>query len=128
MWRAHRHDDAQPSQQLASHTPVAPPPAPLPAPPPPAVVAPAGDVSADLAAEPARVSADAKAAAAALLATARTEAASWPDDRKQAFEAKVSELSAAADAAADGRPKQRAYRDLIRYLQHAAIRDEVALR
>jgi hypothetical protein len=130
MWRAHRHDEApQPQQPLAQQTPVTPPPAPVAAPPPaPAVVAPAGDVSADLAAEPARVSADAKAAAAALLATARTEAASWPDDRKQAFEARVSELSAAADAAADGRPKQRAYRDLIRYLQHAAIREEVALR
>jgi len=131
-WRAHRHEEtAAPSlaQQTPAtqHTPVAPPP-PAPAPPPAPVVAPAGDVSADLAAEPARISGDSAQAATALLATARAEIAAWPADRKQAFEARLSELTAAADAAAEGRPKQRAYRDLIRYLQNAAIREEVALR
>jgi hypothetical protein len=126
VWHAHRHEEA-PAPTLAQQTHVAPVP-PAPAPPPPAVVAPAGDVSADLAAEPARISGDAAQAATALLATARGEIAAWPADRKQAFEARVSELQAAADAAADGRPKKRAYRDLIRYLQAAAIGEEVALR
>lgn len=126
-WRAHRHEEVAPQPTLAQQD-LAPVPPPAPAPPPAPVVAPAGDVSADLAAEPARISGDAAQAAAALLETARAETASWPADRKQAFEARVTELQAAADAAADGRPKKRAYRDLIRYLQQAAIREEVALR
>jgi anti-sigma factor RsiW len=127
VWRAHRHDEAAPPQQLAQQT-HAPSPAPAPAPPPAPVVAPAGDVSADLAAEPARISGDSAQAATALLATARAEIASWPADRKQAFETRVTELTTAAAAAADGRPKKRAYRDLIRYLQAASIGEEVALR
>ena len=126
VWHAHHREEA-PAPSVAQQTPIAPPP-PAPAPPPPQVVAPAGDVSADLAAEPARISGDSAQAATALLATARAEIAGWPADRKAAFEARVTELQAAADAAADGRPKKRAYRDLLRYLQAAAIGEEVALR
>ncbi len=126
-WRAHHHAEVQ-APAVAKQDLVAPAPRPAPAPPPVPVVAPAGDVSADIAAEPSRISGDCAEAAAQLLATARAETASWPVDRKQAFETRVTELQTAAEAAADGRPKKRAYRDLIRYLQTAAIREEVALR
>jgi len=127
VWRAHRHDEAVQAPIAERDVVAPPPPAPAP-PPPPVVVAPDGDVSAELAAEPARDTADVAQAAAKLLADARGEAAGWPADRKQVFEAHVAELQAAADAAAVGRPRQHAYRALIRYLQRAAIREEVALR
>jgi hypothetical protein len=117
--------------------PVAPPPAPVAeehvviapsvAPPPP-VVNDTGDVTADLAAQPARQSDDYAHAAAELTKLADDARASWSDDQKHTFDARVATLRTAIDHAAEGRPRQQAYRSLIRYLQGAVVRDEVALR
>ena len=121
VWRARPHHEPVP--ETAMHEPVTAPPAPAPA---PHVEAP--DVSAELAAAPARMSGDYAQAASELLASAKAESAQWSDDQKKAFDGTVAELQASVDAAAEGRPRQKAYRALIRYLQGAAIRDEVALR
>ena len=43
------------------------------------------------------------------------------------FDARVVELRGTIAAAAEGRPRQRAWRELIRYLQGAVVRDEIAL-
>ena len=126
VWRAHHHAEQQPAQVAHQETVVTPPPAP--APPVPAPSRPESDVSDDLAASAARVTDEYAQAAKELLKTARDEAAQWPADRQQTFYTRVAELQAAVDAATEGHPRQRAYRDMIRYLQRAAIRDEVALR
>jgi len=115
--RAHRHhEDATPVATTAPHVAPAPP------------VPEAADVTAQIAAAPAKQSGDYAQAAQELLAAARTESAAWTDDQKQAFDAKVGELQAAIDGAGEGRERHQAYRAMIRYLQGAAIRDEVALR
>jgi hypothetical protein len=84
-------------------------------------------VSSELAAAPARETGDYAAAAAELLALAHDARDHWSDDRKQRFDARIVELRRQVDGAAEGRPRQHAYRALIRYLQGAAIRDDVAL-
>jgi len=129
----HRHESPTPSSnpnpnitvtrdQLATTAPHETP-APV------APLAPAeADVTAQIAAAPAKQSDDYAKATTELLAAARTESASWTDDQKQAFDAKVGELQAAIDGSAEGRARHKAYRAMIRYLQGAAIRDEVALR
>lgn len=85
------------------------------------------DVTADLAGEAARVTETYADAAEELLALADEARPQWPADRKDAFDHKVAELRDAVATAADGRPKQRAWRGLIRYLQGAVVRDEIAL-
>jgi hypothetical protein len=124
VWRAHRHAEQAPAQVAHQETVVTPPPAPPPPVPPPSTE----DVSDDLAASPARVTDEYAQTAKELLKTARDEAARWSEDRQQTFYTHVAELQAAVDAAAEGHPRQRAYRAMIRYLQRAAIREEVALR
>jgi hypothetical protein len=125
VWRAHRHDEAQQQAPIAQRdTVVTPPPAPPVPPPVPA----SQDVSDDLAASAQRVTDDYASTAKELLKTARDEAALWSADRQQAFYTRVAELQAAVDVAADGHPRQKAYRAMIRYLQRAAVREEVALR
>lgn len=118
--RSHRHhEEATPVATTVPHiapAPVAPP------------ALEAADVTAQIAAAPAKQSDDYAQAAKELLAAARTESASWTGDQKQAFDGKVGELQAAIDGAAEGRDRHKAYRAMIRYLQGAAIRDEVALR
>jgi hypothetical protein len=123
VWRAHRHGEQVPVQVAHQETVVTPPPAP-----PPPVPASSEDVSDDLAASAARVTDEYAQTANELLKTARDQAARWSEDRQQTFYTHVAELQAAVDAAADGHPRQRAYRAMIRYLQRAAIREEVALR
>jgi hypothetical protein len=124
VWRAHRHADQAPAQVAHQETVATPPPAP-----PTPVPAPSSeDVSDDLAASAARVTDEYAQTAKELLKTARDEAAQWSADRQQTFYTHVAELQAAVDAAAEGHPRQRAYRDMIRYLQRAAVREEVALR
>lgn len=128
VWRAHRHEEPAAPIAHVDHV-VVPAPAPAtvaPAPPPPPGST--DDVTDDLAASQARLTAEYAAAAKGLLTTARDEVQRWPGDRQQAFYGKVAELQAAVDAAADGHPRQRAYRTMIRYLQRAAIGEEVALR
>jgi anti-sigma factor RsiW len=84
------------------------------------------DVTAELAAAPARETQSYAEAAAELLRLAGDARASWSDERKAAFDARVAELRGAIDHASEEHPRQQAYRALIRYLQGAAIRDEVA--
>lgn len=124
VWRAHRHEEPAPSPIAQQDTVVTPPPAP-PAPPPAKA---SEDVTDDLAASQARLTDDYASTAKQLLKTARDEAALWPADRQQAFYTRVAELQGAVDAAADGHPRQKAYRAMIRYLQRAAVREELALR
>ena len=122
VWRSHHHP--RPHEDITIATTV-----PHEAPAPVAPAAPeAADVTQQIAAAPAKTSDDYAQAAKELLAAARTESAAWTDDQKQAFDAKVGELQAAIDGAAEGRARHTAYRAMIRYLQGAAIRDEVALR
>jgi hypothetical protein len=125
VWRAHRRDELAPAPVAQQDVVVKVPPAP----PAPAPAPPGGDdVTDDLAASAARVTDDYATAAKELLETARAEAAQWPADRQQAFAERVAELQAAVDAATEGHPRQRAYRAMIRYLQRAAVHEEVALR
>ena len=128
-WRTQRGSD---DASASDNTIAAPAPAPDPAPaPPPASdrVAPPsdGDITADLAAEPARQTETYGDAAEDLLALATEARMTWSVDQQTAFDARVSELRGQIDRAPDGRPKQKAWRELIRYLQGALVRDEIAL-
>ena len=99
-----------------------------PAPPPSTTVQPpiAGDVTQEIADDTARTTATYKQAADELAGLARAARAQWPDDRKLAFDGKLAGFERELAAAADGRPRQKVYRAMIRYLQGVAIRDEVA--
>lgn len=91
---------------------------------------PAGtDVTADLAAEPARVSGCYGQLATELLAQAAEARGTWTDDQRASFDAQIAALKQAVDAtpADDGRARQRALRALNRYLQNVLTRDQVAL-
>ena len=122
-WRTHR---APVDAPIATKDPVI-----VPSPSEPKHVdpptSPAGDITADLAAEKARVTASYGDAAEELLALAGEARAQWTAEQKTAFDAKVAELRGLIDRAPAGREQQRAWRDLIKYLQGAAIRDDVAL-
>ncbi len=114
------HDEhvvIQPQPQV----PTTPPPAPAQEPE-------AADVTADLAAAPARETTSLADSAAQLMKLAEDERATWSDDQKREFDAHVAELRAKIDHAAEGRPRQQAYRALAKYLQGAAVRDQVAAR
>ena len=124
MWRSHHDEVAQNSVPVPVPMPV-PAPAPTSSPPSPAISSP--DVSADLAAAPARQTQDYAAAVAELMPLAQDARARWTEERKHTFDARVAELRKQIDGAAEGRPRQHAYRALIRYLQNAAVRDEIAL-
>jgi len=128
-WRAHRAPADDPSP---SPSPVATLLAPVPATPavPARGVTPAAgtdDVTADLTHDPERASTSYAQAADELVALATEARAQWSDERKVAFDTKLVELRATVDHVAEGRPRQRAWRELIRYLQGAVIRDEIAL-
>jgi hypothetical protein len=125
-WRTHR---APADEALATKDPVI---APAPAEPkkhvePPAPTSPAGDITADLAGEKARITASYGDAAEELLALAGEARAQWTVDQKDAFDAKVAELHGLIDRAPAGREQQRAWRDLIKYLRGAVVRDDVTL-
>jgi hypothetical protein len=125
VWKS-RHGDVvakAPPPPAAQHAEQPAPPAP---PPPAAAQQEEPDVTAELAAAPKRATQSYADSAAELLRLAGDARASWSDDRKQVFDARIAELRAQIDRAAEGRPRQQAYRSLIRYLQSAAIRDEVA--
>jgi len=118
-------------EPIASVTPPsipAEPPAPVP--PPAAQTRDAGaneDVSAELAAAPARVTDDYAQTVRELLAIANEATADWPVEQKRELDARIAALQKKAALATDERPRQDAYRKLIRVLQHAAIDDDVAL-
>ena len=125
VMKSHREDPAPAVSPPVAIAPVEIKPSVQVQPPP---VIDSGDVTADLAAQPARETATYAQSAADLLKAAQEIRASWPDDKKHEFDAHVAKLQTAVDGAAEGRARQAAYRALIRYLQGAAIRDEVALR
>jgi hypothetical protein len=87
----------------------------------------AGDVTADLLAEPARITASYDQVIEELMNLATSARAGWTDERKAAFDARAAALRAGITRAAPGRPQQRAQRALIRALQGAVVRDDVVL-
>lgn len=119
VWRSQREGDAPvpPTAPEIARTAV---PAPIE---PPSTT---GDVTDDLAAEATRVTDSYADAAEELLALANEERARWTPEQRDTFDAHVADLRQTIESAADGRPKQKAWRGLIRYLQNAAVRDEVA--
>jgi hypothetical protein len=85
------------------------------------------DVTADLARDASRRDDSLRDSAADLERQLADVRATWPDDRKREFDAHLAELHRAVDAAHDVRPHHTALRAMIRYLQNALVRDEVAL-
>ena len=127
-WRTHRADEMP---QVADNRPTPPVISPTfkAASQAPASAAPASadDVTADLAADAARLT-DSYALTAKELRTLAAEARGrWSADRQAEYDAKLVELDAAIAQAAPGRAQQRAWRALIRYVQGAVVRDDVAL-
>lgn len=88
---------------------------------------PAGDVTTDLQGEAARVTASYGDAAEDLLALANEARGQWSTAQKDAFDLRVAELRGVVDRSAEGRLKQKAWRELIVFLQRAVVRDEIAL-
>jgi len=90
--------------------------------------APAGtDVTVDLAGEAARVTACYAQTAAELMTLARETRGTWTDEQRASFDVQVADLQKAVERAEDGRPRQRAWRAMNRYLQTTLTRDQVAL-
>ncbi len=83
------------------------------------------DVTADLASEAARVTATYADAAEELLALAGEASGQWTTEQKDAFDAHVVKLRGVVASVGEGRPRQRAWRELIRYLQGAVVRDDI---
>lgn len=96
-------------------------------PPVPPVVDDDRDVTQALASAPASVTEDYASAARELLPLAKEAHARWSESQQQEFDTRVAELDRKVATAPDERARQRSYRALIRYLQRAAIRDDVAL-
>lgn len=84
------------------------------------------DVAAAVAAIPQDTSDEYAKASAELVALAQTERAKWSADQQKQFDAKLAELQHDITTADEGRARHRAYRMLIRYLERATTRDEVA--
>jgi hypothetical protein len=134
VWRT-RHDAAEPNAPttaIVSEPPVAPVgPSHITTPDQHIHVSPSdtsdADVTADLARDASRRDDSLRDAAADLERQLADVRASWPDDRKREFDAHLAELHRAVDAAHDARPHHVALRAVIRYLQNALVRDEVAL-
>lgn len=84
------------------------------------------DATADLLAEPARITASYEATAAELLALAKDARPGWSDEAKAAFDAKIAGYRAELTGA-DERARQRTYRAMIRYVQNAVVRDDIML-
>ncbi len=97
---------------------------PSPSPPPIALaLRDATDEQADLAADSERRF---RAAAAELLTLARGEAAAWPTSRARRFTREVERREKAVLAAAAGGDRDRAWHELIAYLERAALGEPVA--
>jgi hypothetical protein len=86
-----------------------------------------GDVTASIEADGPRITECYAQTARELLAAANEARTDWSDDRKQDFDAHLAPLQKRVVLATDERPRRDAYRKLIRYLQRAVIRDDVAL-
>lgn len=126
--RAQQNDDREPTVSGATKiepvvfAPHSQPPAPAPAP-----LDDDRDVTDVLATAPAALSADYATAARELLPLAQEARARWATAQQREFDTRLAELQRQVDDASSERARQRHYRTLIRYLQRAAIRDEVAL-
>jgi hypothetical protein len=132
-WRTNRAEEQpaappRPTHEVAVHPSpdLRPSPGPAPSAPTPSCHIPeAGDVTADLALDDARRSGCYATAAGELLARIGEVREGWTDDQRAAFDAQVASLREAIEAAEEGRPRHRAWRSMMRYLQHALVRDEV---
>ena len=85
------------------------------------------DVSEALAAAPAQVTEDHAAVVSELLPVAQDARTRWTEEQRREFDTHLASLQSRVAAAKTERDRQRQYRVLIRYLQRAAIRDDVAL-
>lgn len=85
------------------------------------------DVTDDLLSEPARITASYQRTIDELIAVAGDMRTGWSDGRKTAFDTKVKTMRESIATADEGKPKQRASRAMIRYLEGALIRDDVLL-
>jgi hypothetical protein len=130
VWRSHRtHEQSSPAPvevAATSTSPVASAIAPTQIPTGPRL-GDAADVSVELAALPEVRTRGYADAAAELLTLAKDERAAWSDGQRHAFDARIAELRAAVEHAEEGPARQRAYRGLVRYLQRAVVRDDVAV-
>jgi negative regulator of sigma E activity len=128
-WRAHRLDEPP------AHIVVATPPEQAPAPAPVRLLTvdpdrqetsflPAGDVTTDLLAEPARTTTSYGQVIEELMTLASSARARWSDERRTAFDARVSALQDGIARAGQPHAQQRAQRVLIRYVQGAVVRDD----
>lgn len=88
---------------------------------------PARDVTAELAAEPARTTASYGDVVEELMKLATEARPGWSSERRQAFDGQLAELRIAYTKAAPGRAQQRVQRSMIRALQHALVHDDVLL-
>jgi negative regulator of sigma E activity len=86
-----------------------------------------GDVTAVLAAEPTKVTECYAQTAHELLELAKQARGTWPADRQRDFDIEVASLQKSVAAAGEEPLRQRAYRKLIRFVQRAVLRDDVAL-
>jgi anti-sigma factor RsiW len=126
VWRMQRDEAAQvvvkshPIPEFAPHQEPVPAPVPVPRP------ASEEDVTADLAAEPARVTQLYADTANELLALAVEAKQRWTTEQQNTFDHKVRGLKERIATAEEGKPRQRAWRALIGYLRTAITRDEVA--
>lgn len=126
LWISHRRE-AAPVDDVAV-TPPAPvhrDVAPAPAPPHAAPAAPV-DVSAELADDDVRADASYRAAADELIAIAADSKADWSAQQAKSFDARVAALRTAAEHAAIGLPRERAWQALIDYVQRAVVGVRVA--
>lgn len=85
-----------------------------------------GDVAAEIAALPQHTTDAYAEASEELVHLANDARGRWSLARQQQFDAEVVGLQRRVADASAGRPRQQAYRTLIRYLQRVATRDEVA--
>lgn len=85
------------------------------------------DVTRDLASDAARLTGCYAQAADELRALVAEVRPQWSADEAAAFDAQVAALDAEVAGAAPGRPQQKAARALVRYLQRAVVRDDIAL-
>lgn len=87
----------------------------------------AADVTEQVAAEPAQLTACYAQAAKELRELLPESRAAWSDEHKHEVDAKLAAFEKEVADAKDERARQRSYRAQIRYLQHVVIRDDVAL-
>jgi predicted anti-sigma-YlaC factor YlaD len=84
------------------------------------------DVATAIAADPARTTASYTAATSELLGLACGARGDWTPTHRDTFDSTVTKLRGEIASAAPGRAQDKARRALVRYLQDAVVRDEIA--